>query len=90
MRVEEIVKVSANGQITIPWAIRKRLHLNEYPFVSIIVTAEGAFICPVEVKSKSPYTKEEMQKIEKLAHDEKNKGKTFGSSKEALDHLKSL
>lgn len=90
MKIEEIVKVSTNGQITIPFRIRKKLHLDEYPFVSIIPTKDGAFICPVEVKSKSPYTKEELQKIEKLASDENNKGKIFSSSKEAIDHLKSL
>ena len=90
MKTEEIIKVSTNGQITIPFGIRKRLHLDEYPFVSIIGTQDGAFICPVEVRSKSPYTKEELQKIEKLAYDEKNKGKVFGSSKEAMGHLRSL
>ena len=89
MKIEEIIKVSANGQITIPLSIRKKLHLEEYPFVSIVPTEDGAFICPVEVKSKSPYTKEELQKIEKLAHDEKNKGKIFHSSKDAINHLKS-
>ena len=90
MKIEEIIKVSANGQITIPLSIRKKLRLDEYPFVSIAPTEDGAFICPVEVKSKSPYTKEELQKIEKLACDGKNKGKVFSSSKEAMDHLKSL
>ena len=90
MKIEEIVKVSANGQITIPFEIRKRLHLEQYPFVSIVPTKDGAFICPVEVKSKSPYTKEELKKIEKLAYDEQNKGKTFHSSKEAMAHIKSL
>ena len=90
MKIEEIVKVSANGQITIPFSIRKKLHLDEYPFVSIVPTEDGAFICPIEIKSKSPYTKEELQKIEKLASDEKNKGKPFHSSKEAMRHLKSL
>ncbi len=90
MKTEEIVKVSTNGQITIPFKIRKKLHLDEYSFVSIIPTKDGAFICPVEIKSKSPYTKEELQKIEKLAHDENTRGKVFPSAKEAMNHLKSL
>jgi len=90
MDVEEIVKVSANGQITIPFAMRKKLHLEKYPFLSILPTEDGLFICPVEVKSKSPYTKEELKKIEQLAYEEKNKGKVYHSSKDALKHLKAL
>lgn len=90
MKASEIVKISANGQITIPFAIRKKLHLDQVPFVSIVPLEDGAFISPVEIKSKSPYTKEELKKIEKLASDGSNKGKVFNSAKEAMDYLKTL
>ena len=47
---EEIIKVSAHGQITVPTELRKKLHIKENSLVSIRPSGKGCFIIPVEVK----------------------------------------
>lgn|SRR3989338_2328257 len=47
---EEIIKVSAHGQITVPTELRKKLHIKENSLVSIKAAGKGCIIFPVEVK----------------------------------------
>lgn len=87
MATQEILKISPKGQVTIPNRIRKLLHLKESGFISLKVTREGVLLYPVEIKKKSPFTAEELEKIEKLAL---KKGKVFKSSGAAKKFLRSL
>jgi len=87
MKIHQILRISPKGQVTIPNKMRKRLHFEENGFVSCRMTKEGLLLFPVEIREKSPYTAEELRKIEKLASE---KGKSFKSSHEAKKFLKSL
>jgi len=53
MKVEnqEIIKVSAHGQITVPTGLRKKLNIKENSWVAIKLTGKGCFIVPVEMKA---------------------------------------
>lgn len=87
MTILETAKITSKGQVTIPNRIRKILHLKEGEAIGFSVTKEGVVLVPCEVTAKSPYTAKEWQKIEKLASEN---GKTFTSTKDAKDYLKSL
>ena len=87
MKIQEILRISPKGQVTIPNKMRKRLHFEDNGFISCRITKEGLLLFPVEIREKSPYTSEEFRKIEKLASEE---GKSFKSSPEAKKFLKSL
>jgi len=90
IKIRDVIKISPRGTITIPLKYRKSLRLDTNSFVGIKATEEGILLRPVEIKEKKGYTKEELKKIEQLSNDKKNKGKSFGSSKEAMKHLRSL
>jgi bifunctional DNA-binding transcriptional regulator/antitoxin component of YhaV-PrlF toxin-antitoxin module len=90
IKISDVVKISPRGAITIPVKYRKSLKLDHNSFIGIQATKEGVLLRPVEIKEKDGYTKEELQKIEQLSNDKKNKGKNFSSSKEAMKHLRSL
>ena len=47
---QEIIKVSAHGQITVPTELRKKLHIKENSWVAITSTGKGCLIVPVEMK----------------------------------------
>jgi bifunctional DNA-binding transcriptional regulator/antitoxin component of YhaV-PrlF toxin-antitoxin module len=84
----EYAKVTSKGQITVPELIRKLLHLSKDSFVAFKITPQGIILVPAKmVEEKTPYTKKEWQKIEKLAA---KKGKIYKSSESAKKHLKSL
>ncbi len=87
MTIHETAKITSKGQVTIPNRIRKILHLKQGEAVGFSITKEGVVLVPCQVTAKSPYTAKEWQKIEKLASD---KGKTFASSQNAKNYLKSL
>ncbi len=87
MTIHETAKITSKGQVTIPNRIRKILHLKQGEAVGFSITKEGVVLVPCQVTAKSPYTAKEWQKIEKLASE---KSKTFASSQNAKNYLKSL
>ncbi|RKY40724.1 MAG: AbrB/MazE/SpoVT family DNA-binding domain-containing protein [Candidatus Omnitrophota bacterium] len=84
----EILKVGRRGQITLPVLIRKTILKGKY--VGLEVSSDGkVMLIPVKIeKGKLDYTKEELEKIKKLA--KAGKGKTYKTSQEAKKHIKSL
>ena len=90
IKISDVVKISPRGTITIPAKYRKSLKLESNSFIGIKAMKEGVLLRPVEIKEKNGYTKEELQKLEQLANDKKNKGKSFHSPKKAIKHLRSL
>lgn len=90
IKISDVIKISDRGTITIPAKYRKSLNLDGTDFIGIKVTKDGLLLRPVEVWEKHDFTKEEMTKIQKLADDKKNKGKSFSSSEEAIKHLRTL
>ena len=84
--VSDVITINPKGQITIPNLIRK-VYLKGNRFVALKVTPQGILLVPVEVKEKASYTKEEWEKIEKLAS---GKGKVYKSSKAAKKYIDSL
>lgn len=50
---QEIIKVSAHGQITVPVALRKKLHIKENSLVAVQSSGKGILISPVEVMVSS-------------------------------------
>lgn len=84
--MQEILTVNPKGQITIPNAVRK-FYLRGNRYVELKTIPEGILLIPVDIKEKTPYTKEEWKKIEKLAS---QKGKTYKSPKSAKKHIDSL
>ena len=81
--MREILTVNPKGQVTIPNAVRK-IYLRGNRYVELRTTPKGILLIPVEIKEKTPYTKEEWKKIEKLAS---QKGKIYKSSKSAKKHI---
>ena len=87
MTIIDTTKVTSKGQVTIPNRVRKILHLKEGSSVAFTVTRHGIVLVPCEVTARSPYTRREWKKIEKLASEE---GKTFLSPDAAKKHLAGL
>ena len=84
----EILKVGRRGQITLPVLIRKTILKGKY--VGLEVSSDGkVMLIPVKIeKGKLDYTKEELEKIKKLA--KAGKAKSYKTSQEAKKHIKSL
>jgi len=84
----EILKVGRRGQITLPVLIRKTILKGKY--VGLEVSSDGkVMLIPVKIKKERlDYTKEELEKIKKLA--KAGKGKTYKTHQEAKKHIKSL
>ena len=89
MDIQEIVKVSSRGQITIPNKIRELLHITANQFISFKMTKQGALISPVEIIEKEIYSQKELDKLEKLAK-QKEGDKTFKDAGSAIKYIDSL
>jgi AbrB family looped-hinge helix DNA binding protein len=87
MTIIDTTKVTSKGQVTIPSRVRKLLHLQGGSSVAFTVTKYGIILVPCEVTTRSPYSRKEWKKIEKLASEE---GKTFPSPNAAKKHLVGL
>ena len=84
----EIVKLKAKNQVTIPADIVKQMHLYIEELFAIEVEDNYIKLIPVEVEPR--YTKEELNKINKLVDKEKSKAKSLKSGKELNDYIESL
>lgn len=82
-------KVTRNGQVTIPKAIREKLHLEEGDYVEVIFGEEGILLRPKKVKFFDPdqayYWTEEWQERERQADEDIREGRVHRL--ESLDEL---
>lgn len=77
------------GQVTIPKEYLKRIGFDPTSdYFDIELKDDTIVLKPVTVEPK--YTKEELEKIEKLFKEPKNKGKVHKSTKEALEALRKM
>lgn len=79
MEIQDIIKVSVNGQITIPTRWRDQLHVKDGGYVSCRMTEEGLLIYPIEVSQKMPLSEKKLAELEKISNE---KGTVFKSSKD--------
>ena len=87
MELIEIAKMTSKGQVTVPAPIRAIFNLKKGSAVIFKLTDKGVFFLPCEIKERETYTEEEWGKIKRLVAE---RGKSYKTSKEARDHLKSL
>jgi len=87
MELIEIAKMTSKGQVTVPAPIRAIFNLRKGSSVIFKVTDRGVLFLPCEITERDTYTQEEWSKIKHLVAE---RGKTYRTSKEAREHLKSL
>jgi len=87
MEIVEIAKMTSKGQVTVPAPIRAIFNLKKGSAVIFKLTDKGVFFLPCEIKERETYTEEEWGKIKRFVAE---RGKSYKTSKEARDHLKSL
>lgn len=87
MTIIKTARITSKGQVTIPNAIRKILHLASGSSVAFGISKRGVILLPCQVAVESPYTTQEWAKIEKLAS---VKGKAYKTTKAAKRHIKAL
>jgi len=87
MELIEIAKMTSKGQVTVPAPIRAIFNLKKGSAVIFKLTDKGVFFLPCEIKERETYTEEEWGKIRQLVAE---RGKSYRTSKEVRDHLKSL
>jgi len=74
------------GQITLPKEYLSKLGLSHEDYFRIQLKDDTIVLTPLSIEPK--FTKKELNKLEMLFNDKKNKGKIFSSSKDALKSLK--
>jgi AbrB family looped-hinge helix DNA binding protein len=87
MELIEMAKMTSKGQITVPAPIRSIFNLRKGSSVIFKVTDKGVLFLPCEISERDTYTQEEWAKIKRLVAEQ---GKSYGTSKGARKHLKSL
>ncbi len=90
-RTEELVRLRARGQVTLPSFIREKLHLEEGNLVLIKVVDNTIILVPQETidKEQSWFWRERWQKLEAEAEEDIRKGKvkSFDSAEEFFDEI---
>lgn len=81
-------KITSKGQITLPRNIRWLLKVDKGQSVAFGLSRNGVIVsrCKMDIE-KSPFSKKEWQKVEKLAS---AKGKVYHNPDEAKRHIASL
>jgi AbrB family looped-hinge helix DNA binding protein len=87
MEIVEMAKMTSKGQVTVPAPIRAIFNLKKGSSVIFKVTDKGVLFLPCEITERETYTREEWGKIKRLVAE---RGKSYKTSKEAREHLKSL
>ena len=87
MTVLETARITSKGQVTIPYRIRKLLHVDTGASLAFGLSKEGVVLLPCKVTAELPYTASEWAKIEKLAS---AKGNAYKSAKRAKKHIEAL
>ncbi|MBI4432235.1 MAG: AbrB/MazE/SpoVT family DNA-binding domain-containing protein [Candidatus Omnitrophica bacterium] len=83
-----ISKVLSKHQVTLPNQAVKALHLHKGDLLKCEIKKGEIRFKPVTVEET--FTEEELDRMEKLAKDPKNKGKIFDDVQGALKYLDSL
>jgi AbrB family looped-hinge helix DNA binding protein len=90
-RMEELVRLRARGQVTLPSFIREKLHLAEGSLVLIKIVDNAIVLVPQEIidKEQSWFWQEKWQKLEAEAEEDIRKGrvKSFDSVEELFDEI---
>ena len=90
-RMEELVRLRARGQVTLPSFIREKLHLEDGSLVLIKVVDNAIVLVPQETvnKEQSWFWQERWQKLEAEAEEDIRKGrvKSFDSVEELFDEI---
>jgi AbrB family looped-hinge helix DNA binding protein len=90
-RMEELVRLRARGQVTLPSFIRDKLHLEEGSLVLIKVVDNAIVLVPQETidKEQSWFWQERWQELEAEAQEDIRKGrvKSFDSVEELFDEI---
>jgi len=90
-RMEELIKLRARGQVTLPSFIREKLHLEEGSLVLIKVVDNAIVLVPQETvdKGQSWFWQENWQNLEAQAEEDIRKGrvKSFDSVEELFDEI---
>jgi len=88
---EELVKLRARGQVTLPSSIREKLRLEEGSLVLIKVVDNTIVLVPQETvdKEQSWFWQEKWQNLEAQAEADIREGrvKSFGSVEELFDEI---
>lgn len=90
-KMEDVVKLRARGQVTLPSFIREKLHLEEGNLVLLKVVDETVVLVPQETvdKDQSWFWREKWQKLEAEAEEDILKGrvKSFDSVEELFAEI---
>ncbi len=90
-RKEELVRLRARGQVTLPSSIREKLRLEEGSLVLVKVVDNAIVLVPQETidKGQSWFWQESWQKLETEAEEDIRKGgvKSFDSVEELFDEI---
>ena len=91
VRMEELVRLRARGQVTLPSFIREKLHLEDGSLVLIKVVDQTIVLVPQETvdKEQSWFWQERWQKLEAEAEEDIRQGrvKSFDSVEELFDEI---
>ena len=92
--MDTMIKVRANGQVTIPRKLRDEFHIGEGDLVKIEATPDGLLVRPQRMidASQAWFWTEEWQEGEKRASEDIKKGRTtkFETTEEFLEFLSNL
>lgn len=90
-RMEELIKLRARGQVTLPSSIREKLHLEEGSLVLVKVVDSAIVLVPQETvdKGQSWFWREDWQNLEAEAEEDIRKGRvrSFDSVEELFDEI---
>ena len=90
-RMQELVRLRARGQVTLPSFIRDKFHLEEGCLVLIKVVDNAIVLVPQETidKEQSWFWQERWQELEAEAQEDihKGRGKSFSSVEELFDEI---
>jgi AbrB family looped-hinge helix DNA binding protein len=83
-----ITKLKAKNQITIPKEVVKRLNLKPEELFCVDVEDNYIKLIPVDVEPR--YTPEELQVIERIVQEQKDKAKVVKPGKEFSSYIKKI
>jgi AbrB family looped-hinge helix DNA binding protein len=90
-KTEELIRLRARGQVTLPGFIRETLHLKEGSLVLIKVVDNAIVLVPQEIvdKEQSWFWQQKWQNLEAEAEEDIRKGrvKSFDSVEELFDEI---
>lgn len=90
-RMEELIRLRARGQVTLPSFVRDKLHLEEGSLVLVKIVDNTVVLVPQETidKEQAWFWQEKWQRLEAEAQEDIRKGrvKSFHSVEELFDEI---